>query len=81
MTTQEWALTTWANKASATYVPINKSINNRFIDAYGRLQSDLNPIIENRPRRPYKMDDGSPSYVMYDDDANGSVPVIRITEA
>ena len=32
----EWAITTWADRGSATYVPIDRAINDITIDAYGR---------------------------------------------
>ena len=81
MITQQWAMTTWANKASATYVNVDKPINNRYIDAFGRLRPDILRDAS-LPRRPVKMEEGeSVSYVMYDSDDNGNVPVIKITEA
>lgn len=81
MITQTWAMTTWANRASATYVNIDKPIGNRYIDAFGRLRPDLSQQ-NSLPRRPYKMEEGdSVSYVMYDSDDKGNVPVIKITEA
>ena len=81
MTTQEWTFSTWANRASATYVPIDQPINGVVIDAYGRVRPELQQQAA-LARRPYKMESGDTvSYVMYDSDANGAVPIIRITEA
>ena len=77
---QEWAICHWQDKETAIYVPICQPINEKIIDAYGRYV--YNPSYSSpTPRRPYKTDtaDGV-TYVMYDDDAAGAVPVIRITE-
>ena len=81
MTTQEWAFSTWDNRESATYVAIDQPINGVVIDAFGRVRPELNQQASLQ-RRPYKMETGDTvSYVMYDSDANGAVPIIRITEA
>lgn len=74
-------MTSWAEKGNATgWAPIGNAIDNVVIDAYGR-KSGSNQYGSSIPRRPYKTDtaDGV-TYVMYDDDTGGAVPVIRITE-
>ena len=78
-TKTEWALTTWANRESATFVAIDKHIGNVTVDAYGR-KSGTNGYQSGVPRRPVKMADGNPAYVMYDSDAAGAVPIIKISE-
>lgn len=75
----EWTLSTWANRASATYVGIDRHIGNVTIDAYGR-RSGTNNFGSPAPRRPVKMEEGTTAYVMYDSDAEGAVPIIRISE-
>ena len=74
----EWALTTWANRASATYVNIDQPIDGVVIDAYGRKYGTAEYL--SGPRRPVKMEGGNPAYVMYDSADAGNVPVIRISE-
>ena len=81
MVKQEWAMTTWAEKGDAVnWAPVGRAINNTVIDAYGRLYG-TNYYGSSVPRRPYKTDtaDGV-TYIMYDDDTEGAVPVIRLTE-
>ena len=77
----QWAMTTWASKGSSNtnWKKITEPIDDRFIDAYGRLSgtADYNSGI---PRRTLRSANGTPAYAMYDDDSKGNVPVIRITE-
>lgn len=77
---QEWTICHWQNKETAIYVPICQSINEKIIDSYGRYVENSS-YSSPAPRRPYKMDivDGT-TYIMYDDDTAGAVPVIRIIE-
>lgn len=75
----EWALARWEDRTTASFVPVNSHIDNRVIDAYGRLNGSVD-YGWNIPRRPYKLESGSTSYVMYDSDAEGPVPIIRISE-
>jgi len=81
MVKQEWTMTTWSGKGDAAdWTPIGRAINNTVIDAYGRLYG-TNHYGSCVPRRPYKTDTASGvTYIMYDDDTAGAVPVIRITE-
>lgn len=81
---QEWALTTWEGKSSENVVwtPIGNAIDNIVIDGFGR-KSGTNFYGSDAPRRPYKTEtdeEAGTTYVMYDDDTEGAVPVIRITE-
>ena len=75
----EWALARWEDRTTASYTPANNHIDNRVIDADGRRNGTAD-YGRNIPRRPYKLEIGSPSYVMYDSDAEGPVPIIRISE-
>ena len=75
----EWTIATWANRASAAYVAIDKHISNIIVDAYGR-KCGTNGYASGTPRRPVKMEEGNPAYVMYDSDDEGAVPIIRISE-
>ena len=75
----EWALTTWANRATANYVPIDKAIGYVVIDAFGRKQSAAG-YNSGAPRRTVKQESGPVAYAVYDSDAAGPVPVIRMTE-
>ena len=75
----EWTLSTWDNRESAEYVPIDKHIGNVVIDAYGR-RPGTSGFGSGTPRRPVKMEGGDPAYVMYESDTDGPVPVIRISE-
>ena len=75
----EWSLTTWANRASASYVGITQPINGVIIDAFGRKHGTAD-YLSAIPRRPVKMEEGDVAYVMYDTDTDGPVPVIRISE-
>ena len=78
--TVTWTVDTWENRASAAYTPVNTHINNVVIDAYGR-RSDSPTFGRCSPRRPYKTEEtDEATYLMYDDDTNGAVPIIRITE-
>jgi len=80
MRTTEWTIATWATRESATYVGIDKHIGNVVIDAYGR-RSDQANYLAPIPRRPFKVEEGETvSYVMFEDDAAGPRPIIRITE-
>ena len=80
MRTTEWTLSTWADRATATYVGIDQSIGGVKIDAFGR-RSDKACYQDPIPRRALKVEEGDTvSYVMYDDDSAGAVPVIKITE-
>ena len=80
MRTTTWTIATWENRESATYVGIDQHIGNIVIDAYGR-RSDQTHYLEPIPRRPLKVEEGDTvSYVMYEDDSAGPVPIIRITE-
>ena len=74
----EWTIAMWADRETADYVPICRHIGNRVIDAWGRLSGTEG--FGGGARRPYKQEDGNPAYIMYEDDANGAVPIIRITE-
>ena len=80
MQVTEWAVTTWENRASATYVAIDRAINDTVIDAYGRKSGTFG-YMDPAPRRPVKAEAGeTTAYVMYDDDTSGAVPIIRISE-
>lgn len=80
MQVQEWTLAKWADRASASYVGIDRNINNITIDAYGR-KSGTADYKSCCPRRPVKTEAGeTATYVMYDDDTAGPVPIIRISE-
>lgn len=83
---QEWAITTWEEKSGSgiEWNPIGEAISGIMIDAYGRQYRAIN-YVNAMPtqRRPYKTETDETTgitYVMYDSDANGAVPVIRITE-
>lgn len=82
---QEWAITTWAAKSGSGIVwnPVGEAISGVIIDAYGRQYRADSYVDSTVPRRPYKMeadDSTGITYLMYDTDTNGAVPVIRITE-
>ena len=82
---QEWALTTWDDKAGdgVVWAPVGNAIDNVVIDGYGR-KSGSTDYRSGVPRRPYKTatdESTGITYVMYEDDTGKtSVPVIRITE-
>jgi hypothetical protein len=74
------ALGTWAERASLAYKPVNSVLGNGMrYGAYGV------PVVTGGDtggsRRPYRVDESdTTAYIMYDDDANGPVPIYRITE-
>lgn len=78
--TTAWTIAQWSERTTAQFVPVNTHINNVVIDAYGR-RSDQAHYLEASPRRPFKVEEGETvSYVMYEDDTAGPVPIIKITE-
>ena len=75
-----WTIAHWSERTTAAFVPVNSHIDNVVIDAYGR-RSDRAHYLEAIPRRPCKAEEsGGTSYVMYDDDSSGPVPIIKIVE-
>ena len=78
--TTTWTIAQWSERTTAEFRPVNTHIGNVVIDAYGR-RSDQANYLEAIPRRPYKVEEGdTASYVMYEDDTAGPVPIIRIVE-
>lgn len=70
--TTEIAFGKWNDRKSLDYIPCNSPLDGKFYGPYGDLDSF--------ERRPYKIEEnGGVSYVMYDEDSNGSV-IYRITE-
>ena len=81
MVTQTWALTTWDNRTSATYVSVDSAIDGKYIDAYGRLSTEQYNRAAERPRRPYMVDeDNGVAYIVYDN-SSAAVPVIKMVES
>lgn len=79
--TTTWTIAQWSERTTAQFVPANTHINNVNIDAYGRRSGQAN-YLEAIPRRPYKVEEGNgTSFIMYEDDTAGPVPIIKIVEA
>ena len=80
-TVTSWTIAVWDERESAEYRPIDRHIGNIVIDAWGR-RSDATDYGCTAPRRPVKMEssEDGPSFVMYDSDEDGPVPIIRIDE-
>ena len=81
--TVTWTMSTWEQRGSAEYVPIDRHIGNLVIDAYGR-RSDTAEYGRCAPRRPYRTEEADGvAYIMYDNDHDGTVavPIIRIEDA
>lgn len=80
--TYTWAMTTWANRATATYVPIDTAINGRFVDRNGQLSSTMGAWAGKNFLAPYKVEDTETGvYYKTYKSGDGVVPVIKITEA
>jgi len=80
-TVTSWTIAVWNDREAAEYRPIDRHIDNVVIDAYGR-RSGTCGYLSGIPRRPVRMESNEmgPSYVMYDSDEAGPVPIIRISE-
>lgn len=78
--TQTIALGKWENRAALDYRPVNaKLANGRRYNAFGVPIAVAGDPAETR--RPFKIEeDGATTYVMYDDDASGDVPIYRTVE-
>lgn len=79
-TTTTIALGIWENRAQLPYLPVNSQLaNGARYNAFGvRISRAGDPA---ETRRPYKIEelaDGT-SYVMYDDDSAGEVPIYKTT--
>ena len=70
----------WDDRANLNYQPVNNQLSNgRRYNAFGVLISRAGDPAETR--RPYKVEEaGGTTYVMYDDDANGGVPIYKMVE-
>ncbi len=68
----------WNNKENLNFVPVGERVNGVRYTAYGvPATSAGDPAAE---RRPYKIEDnGTDTYIMYDDDSRSDVPIYRIT--
>lgn len=69
----------WSNRETLNYVPVNTKIDGVLYNAFGMVSNSAydQAII----RRPYRIEeDSGVTYVMYDDDTNGAVPIYRTTE-
>lgn len=74
------ALGKWEDRATLSYVPVNEKLNGRRYNAFGVAIVNAGDPAE--VRRPYKIEeDGTTSYVMYDDDTKADVPIYKTVEA
>jgi hypothetical protein len=80
VTTTTIALGRWENRTSLDYRPVNAILSNgRRYGPFGVPISQAGDTAE--IRRPYRIDEqGSTTYIMYDDDQFGDVPVYRVVE-
>ena len=70
------AIGKWDDRATLTYVPVNEAINGKRYGAFGvAFNSAGDP---NMIRRPYRMEEGAETYVMYDTDELTDVPIYKI---
>lgn len=69
----------WADRAHLAYVPVNNKVNGRRYNAFGVPISQAGDPAE--VRRPYRLEeDGSTTYVCYDDDTLAEVPIFKTEE-
>ena len=74
------ALGTWDERSTLDFQPVNNRLKDgKRYNAFGVAISQAGDPAETR--RPYRIEEiGSTSYVMYDDDANGPVPIYKTSE-
>lgn len=70
----------WNDRANLNFVPVNSALPNGVrYDAFGVPSTSA--VEPGLTRRPYKIEEAEGvSYIMYDDDANGSVAIFKIAE-
>jgi hypothetical protein len=70
----------WSKRTNLQYVPCNEKAAGQKYNAFGVPNSAaMDPTIT---RRPYKIEEnGSTTYIMYDDDTYSDVAIYRIQEA
>ena len=74
------ALGKWADRATLNYQPVNSRLaNGRRYNAFGVPICAAGDPAETR--RPYRIEEtGGTTYVMYDDDTTGNVPIFKTAE-
>ena len=77
-----WTLDTWANRASATYVPVDVAIDGKHVDRNGQVSGTAGSMMGNGFLQPYYVED-TENGVIYKtyQSGTGIVPIIKITEA
>lgn len=69
----------WSSRASLSYTPCNSGVNGKVYNPFG---VEVGHPLSTHERRPYKIEEnGTTTYIMYDDDSKGNVPIYRIQEA
>lgn len=73
------ALGRWGARHILEFVPCNNRVNGKRYNAFGvQIVSAGDPA---EVRRPYRIEeDRGTTYVMYDDDTNGDVPIFKTSE-
>lgn len=74
------ALGTWDERTALPFIPVNSKFpNGARYNAFGVRIASAGDAAETR--RPYRIDEtGSTTYVMYDDDSEGPVPIYKTEE-
>lgn len=67
----------WNDRANLDYAPVNSKVNGVLYNAFGVRITSAGGTADTR--RPYRMEEsGNTTYVMYDDDAKGGVPIFKV---
>jgi hypothetical protein len=73
------ALGKWDQRESLEYFPANAKVNGQRYNAFGVPITHATEEVE--IRRPYKIDEAEErTYIMYDDDSNGDVPIFSVSK-